>query len=71
MKQKDIKSIHSKSKAELLKDLKDKQKQLLKFRLDNKVKRDKNSRKSRILKKDIAIISTFIRELEIKEQIKT
>jgi ribosomal protein L29 len=66
MKHKDIKTLHQKSKIELEKDLETKQHELGELWLRKNDRKEKNTRKSRGLRDDIARINTIIKELNIK-----
>lgn len=66
MKRKDIRALHLKSHTELTRELASKQQELAKFQLETRVKREKNSRRLRNLRRDIAIIATIVKELQMK-----
>ncbi len=70
MKRKEIKELHHKSTVELTKELQLKQKELTKLQLETKVKREKNTRRKRFLRDDIARIFTLLQlhNLRVKEQ---
>ncbi len=68
MKSKDIKSLHQKNINELVKQKQDLEAQLVKISLEKKSKPEKNSRRTRIIKDDLARVLTIIRQLQIKEQ---
>ncbi len=69
MKRKDIKNLHHKSAAELVKELVTKQQLLLKTRLETKLKQEKNTRVSRLLRDDIARVQTIMKEIKNKEAV--
>lgn len=68
MKRNDIKSLHTKSRTELEKELDEKNRDLVKMTLEQKVKRVKNTRMLTGLKDDIARIATVLKEFSIKEK---
>lgn len=68
MKQKDIQALHLKSVAELTKELEAKKADLNKYQLEKQVKPEKNTRKKRDLKDEIARIATILGEVKLKEK---
>lgn len=67
MKRKDITNLHSKSNAELNKEVGEKRKMLGRLMSEKQVKPGKNSREFRMLKVDIARILTVMHEIKKKE----
>lgn len=68
MKRKDIRALHLKSHTELNRELASKQQELAKFRLETRVKREKNSRRLKNLRRDIAIMATILKQLQSKPE---
>lgn len=69
MKRKDIKSLFSKSKSELAKEVSNKYKELTKTNMMLAMKREKNVRKAQTIRDDIARLLTVQRQIETKEKI--
>lgn len=66
MKRKEIKALALKTIVELKKDLEQKQTQLRKLVLEQKIKPAKNTRLRQIIRTDIARILTIIKQLQIR-----
>lgn len=68
MKKKQLKSIRTKEEKEIKKILDDKRKSASEFYAKMKVGQEKNSRKVKMLKRDISQILTILKEKEIKRE---
>jgi ribosomal protein L29 len=68
MKKKDINDLRSKSIADLVKLVGEKKLELAKVSVEMKTSQEKNIKKARNLRDEIAKISTIIREKQIFEQ---
>lgn len=67
MKRKDIKSLHTKTVQELVKDLAGKQKEITKLVTEKGLTQVKNTRSVRVLKDDVARIMTVLAQMKRKE----
>lgn len=68
MKTKDLKGLREKKKDALIKLLQEKRDQLDNATMEIKVKKEKNLKKAKIIRKNIAQIITILRELDFIEQ---
>ncbi len=64
MKKKDLKSLRTKEKKEILKTLEKKRKSLSESWIKTKAGQEKNTKKVKMLRKDIAQILTILKEKE-------